>query len=200
MDQLKTTLSQIPHDQLILGLFIIACLIIAIIGSSIANRYAYRRIMLRKMGAAIDFETERRSRNRFRLFKLPRMKRVNPLVVIIVVAVLGFAVLKIVGEPEDSRTRSSSVFTGRVTHVRDGDTIVVGVTPIRFTDLDCAELGTAAGERAKVRMQEFVGGKTVTCELTGRKSYDRMIGECELGDGRNLSAIMIQEGYCTRWR
>ena len=156
--------------------------------------------MLRKMGAAIDFEKERRSRNRFLLFKPPRMKRVNPLVVIFVGAAIGFAVLNIIGEPEGSRTGSSSVLTGRVSHVRDGDTILVGVTPIRFRDLDCAELGTADGERAKVRMKALVGGNTVTCELTGRKSYDRMIGECDLSDGRNLSEVMIQEGYCTRWR
>ena len=108
--------------------------------------------------------------------------------------------LGIVREPEDSRTRSPNALTGRVTHVRDGDTIVVGNIPIRFTNLDCAELGTAAGERAKDRMQELAGSKTVTCELTGRKSYDRMIGECDLSDGRNLSAVMIEEGYCGRWR
>ena len=199
MGRIQYTLDQIPHDQLILGLFILACFIIAIFGSNIAFNYSRSKIMLRKMGTVIDFEKERRSRNRRRLFNMPRLKRINPLVVIIVGAAIGFAYLSIVGEPERSRTGSSSILTGRVTHVRDGDTIVVGVTPIRIANLDCAELGTAAGDVAKVRMQELVGGKTVTCDLTGRKSYDRMIGECDLGDGRNLSVVMIQEGYCTRW-
>ena len=200
MDQLKTTLDQIPRDQLILGLFIFGCLIIAIIGSDIAFRYSRRKIMSRKFGSAVDFEKERRRRKRIRLFNLPKFERINPMVAIIVVAAIGFAYLNIVGEPEGSRTGSPDALTGRVTHVRDGDTIVVGVTPIRFADLDCAELGTAAGERAKARMQALADGKTVTCELTGRRSYDRMIGECNLRDGRNLSAVMIQEGYCGRWR
>jgi endonuclease YncB( thermonuclease family) len=31
---------------------------------------------------------------------------------------------------------------GQVTRVRDGDTIAVGGTPVRFANLDCAELGT----------------------------------------------------------
>ena len=118
MNQVKATIDQIPKDQLILGLFILGCLIIAIIGSNIAFRYSRRKIMLRKMGAAIDFEKERRSRNRLRLFKLAKLKRINPLVVIIVGAAIGFAVLNIVGEPEGSRTGSSSVLTARVTHVR----------------------------------------------------------------------------------
>lgn len=200
MGKIQNTLDQIPHNQLILGLFIFACLIIGIIGSNIAFKYSQRKIMLRKMGTAIDFEKERRSRNRLRWLKLPRLRRINPMVVIIVGAAIGFAYLNFVGEPEGSRTGSSSVLTGRVTHIRDGDTIVVRSTPIRFSNLDCAELGTAAGERAKVRMQALAGGKTVTCDLTGRRSYDRMIGECDLGDGRNLSAVMIREGYCIRWR
>ena len=122
------------------------------------------------------------------------------MIVIIVIAALGFAYLNFISEPEGSRTGSSSILTGRVSHVRDGDTIVVGVTPIRFANLACAELGTVAGERAKIRMQALSGGKTVTCDLTGRHSYDRMIGECNLSDGRNLSAVMIREGYCSRWR
>lgn len=41
MDQFQNTLDQIPRDQLILGLFIIGCLIIAIIGSNIAFRYEH---------------------------------------------------------------------------------------------------------------------------------------------------------------
>jgi len=200
MDQIQNAFDQLPQDQLILGLFIIACLIIAIIGSSIANRYAYRRIMLRKMGTAVDFEKERRRRKRLRFFNLPKFKRINPMVVIILGAAIGFAYLNFIGESEDQQTGAPNILTGRVTHVRDGDTIVVGNTPIRFADLDCAELGTAAGERAKVRMQALSGGKTVTCDLTGRKSYDRMIGECDLNDGRNLSSVMIQVGFCGRWR
>ena len=36
----------------------------------------------------------------------------------------------------------ADVITGIVTHVRDGDTIVVAGTPIRLANLDCAERGT----------------------------------------------------------
>ena len=100
-----------------------SCLIIGIIGSNIAFRYSRRKIVLRKMGTAIDFEKERRCLTRLKLFKLPRLRRINPLIVIIVGAAIGFAYLNIVGEPEGSKTGSPNALTGRVTHVRDGDTI-----------------------------------------------------------------------------
>jgi endonuclease YncB( thermonuclease family) len=89
---------------------------------------------------------------------------------------------------------------GRVTHVRDGDTIEVMGTPIRFAKLDCAELGTPAGERAKRRMAQLVAGEKVQCQLSKRRSYDRVIGECDLQNGQSLSGIMIREGICRRWR
>ena len=88
---------------------------------------------------------------------------------------------------------------GRVTHVRDGDTIEVSGIPIRFGSLDCAERGTSDGQRATARMCTLVAGQTLTCYLNGRTSYDRKIGSCRLQDGRDLGAIMIREGYCARF-
>lgn len=87
----------------------------------------------------------------------------------------------------------------RVTHVRDGDTIEVGGVPIRFGSLDCPELNTDSGQRAAERMRVLISGETVTCHLNGRKSYDRKIGSCRLSDGRDLGAIMIDEGLCRRF-
>ncbi|SDF92429.1 hypothetical protein SAMN04488245_101148 [Alloyangia pacifica] len=97
--------------------------------------------------------------------------------------------------------RTTSVeLTGVTTHVRDGDTIEVQGVPIRFGSLDCAELGTAEGERASERMRSLALNRALRCTLTGRKSYDREIGECTLSDGRSLANIMIAEGLCRRWR
>jgi endonuclease YncB( thermonuclease family) len=94
---------------------------------------------------------------------------------------------------------SSREIVGRVTHVRDGDTIEVSGVPIRFGSLDCAESGTSVGERATARMRTLVARQTLTCYLNGRTSYDRKIGSCRLQDGRDLGAIMIQESYCSRF-
>ena len=104
------------------------------------------------------------------------------------------------GVSPKSENAVPSEIVGRVTHVRDGDTIEVAGTPVRFARLDCAEMDTAEGVSARKRMVELVRGQTVTCRLSGRRSYDRVIGRCDLEDGRNLSQTMVNEGYCGWWR
>ena len=91
------------------------------------------------------------------------------------------------------------VIEGPVSHVRDGDTIEVAGTPVRFGSLDCAERGTAVGDAATGRVRELVAGQSLTCALNGRSSYDRSIGRCTLPDGRDLAAQMIREGLCQRY-
>lgn len=108
---------------------------------------------------------------------------------------VGVIVNKGVGRAGDPGV-AGRVVAGRVSHVRDGDTIEVAGVPVRFGDLDCAELGTQAGQRAKREMQALVRGSRVSCELTGARSYDRVIGICRLEDGRSLSDAMRARAVC----
>lgn len=87
----------------------------------------------------------------------------------------------------------------RVTRVRDGDTIVVGLIPIRIANLDCAERGTAAGDRATRVARRLVSRATLTCRLEGRRSYDREVGICALPDGRDFGEVLISGGVCDGW-
>ena len=64
---------------------------------------------------------------------------------------------------------------GQVTQLRDGDTIEVNGIAIRLSALDCPERGTRDGERANRLAQHFLNTKAV-CELTGAKTYDRLVG------------------------
>ncbi len=89
---------------------------------------------------------------------------------------------------------------GRVTYVRDGDTIEVDGRPIRIATLDCGESGTIAGHIATRRMKALVSSERVTCSLTGERSYDRWIGSCRLASGQDIASVMIGEGLCRRWR
>ena len=68
--------------------------------------------------------------------------------------------------------------TGTVTHVRDGDTIEVDDVPIRLEGIAAPELNEPGGQEATTAMKTLVEGKKVLCELTGERSYDRMIGVC----------------------
>lgn len=125
-------------------------------------------------------------------------------------AVTGVAIIAAIalvsGEFSSSDSTSSVVTSpgqgsvaGIVGHVRDGDTVEVAGVPIRFETLDCAELGTDDGERAKLRMRELALGQPLACQLIGRSSYDRQIGNCRLSDGRDVGEVMIAEGWCERW-
>ena len=70
----------------------------------------------------------------------------------------------------------AGVLSGRVTHVRDGDTIEISGTPVRIANLDCAERGTSAGDRATRRMRELARQSPMRCRMNGQRSYDREIG------------------------
>lgn len=117
------------------------------------------------------------------------------------VAIVGFLAAAVIGNGGPPAPRSTTAqLIDHVTRVRDGDTIVVGLIPIRIANLDCAESGTAQGERATRRMKQLVSGQTLACRLYGRRSYDREVAVCALPDGRDLGEVMIAEGMCKRWR
>lgn len=104
------------------------------------------------------------------------------------------------GPPGTVTTGVGRTVSGPVTHVRDGDTIEVAGTAVRFDTLDCAEWNTPQGQKATARMKRLVrGAGTVTCRLTGQVSYDRLIGSCTMADGRDVANVMVAEGLCQPW-
>ena len=76
-------------------------------------------------------------------------------------------------------TVSGSFLQGVITHVRDGDTFEVNGIPIRLAALDCPENSTAEGRYAS-RIAKAYQGAEVKCELTGARTYDRLVGYCEI--------------------
>jgi micrococcal nuclease len=93
------------------------------------------------------------------------------------------------------------VLTGTVTHVRDGDTIEVGKIPIRLNGVSAPELKEPLGPQSKKFMRELVNGKSVRCELTGAKTYDRLVGTCYLGS-KDIGISVIEAGLaldCPRY-
>ncbi|MEP1201621.1 thermonuclease family protein [Tateyamaria sp.] len=97
-------------------------------------------------------------------------------------------------------TMAATIESHRVS-VRDVDTIVVGGTPMRLNGVDGPELSTRAGRNAKAWMQSHVRGKTITCQLNGERTYDRMVGVCFI-DGVDIGASAVAAGHaldCRRY-
>jgi len=90
---------------------------------------------------------------------------------------------------------------GRVTHVRDVDTIEVNNLPIRLNGVDGPETDERGGKAAKVWMTKLVLRKPVRCWLNGDKTYDRWVGTCYLKD-QDIGALAIGAGQardCARY-
>lgn len=102
---------------------------------------------------------------------------------------------------DDTGERSGEILRSQADNARviDGDTVEVLGTRVRIANLDCAELPSAAGERAKLAAGVFLrSGAEISCTLSGRRSYDRELGLCAV-DGRDLGEYLIANGACDRW-
>ena len=87
---------------------------------------------------------------------------------------------------------------GQVTQLRDGDTIEVNGIAIRLSALDCPERGTRDGEHANRLAQQFLNAKA-ECELTGAKTYDRLVGYCSI-ENQDFGLFMMQNSACKVWK
>ena len=111
---------------------------------------------------------------------------------------LALACLMILCSPVAAqKTKKPTVLRGKVTHVRDGDTIEVNGIAIRLSALDCPERGTQKGKNAARIAQQFLGSQAM-CELTGAKTYDRLVGYCEV-NGEDFGAYMMNNSSCKVW-
>ncbi len=83
---------------------------------------------------------------------------------------------------------------GIVSHVRDGDTIELGPIAVRLQGIAAPEGDEPGGAVAADAMRDLVLGKDLRCDLTGDRSYDRVIGVCFLDDGRDVGEVMVFQG------
>ena len=94
-------------------------------------------------------------------------------------------------------TRAVAVLKGTITHVRDGDTFEINGIPVRISALDCAENSTPEGKKITRFAKKFLG-KQAVCELTGAKTYDRVVGYCSI-EGKDFARTMMNETSCKLW-
>jgi endonuclease YncB( thermonuclease family) len=96
-----------------------------------------------------------------------------------------------------------------VPRIVDGDTLYVASHKIRLSGVDAPEtdqvcLGAEGwpvncGLESKMRLEDRVGGKPLTCSLSGRDKYGRSLGDCFLG-GEGISRWLVRNGLALAFR
>jgi micrococcal nuclease len=83
--------------------------------------------------------------------------------------------------------------------VIDGDTIIINNVRLRLAGIDAPELDHPWGRQSKWAMVQLCKGQTVTAKIKPELSYDRMVAECFLPDGRDLAAELVRIGLALDW-
>ncbi len=93
------------------------------------------------------------------------------------------------------------MFEGRVTRVIDGDTFWMDAaeTRIRVWGLDAPELGEPGGDSATGALRGLIGDTPVTCRTRDIDRFGRIVGQCYLADGRDMTRAMIETGTATEF-
>lgn len=87
--------------------------------------------------------------------------------------------------------------------VIDGDTIEIHGERIRLNGIDSPESGAVCGtvnvyQKAALALSDFIGSRTVSCDISGEDRYARKIGTCEVG-GAGLADHMVSSGWARDW-
>lgn len=98
----------------------------------------------------------------------------------------------------DRPQQPDTVIKGRC-WVIDGDTIVIDNTHIRLAGIDAPELDHPWGQQSKWAMVKLCKGQTITARIKPEMSYDRIVAECFLPDGRDLAAELVKAGLALDW-
>lgn len=117
------------------------------------------------------------------------------------IAVLA-ACASLLDPPEPTAERAPGQLVGGVTRVVDGDTFWISTadTSIRVWGLDAPETAQPGGARATAALTQLIAGQTLSCRQRDIDRYGRIVGQCTLPDGRDITAAMIASGtareYC----
>jgi len=88
----------------------------------------------------------------------------------------------------------NSRFTGAVTSVHDGDTIVIAGQSIRLDSIDAPELDQAYGHASRDRLAAQVLGQNVTVTYAKTDLYGRVLGTVFKPDCTQVNLGQVQAG------
>ena len=94
-----------------------------------------------------------------------------------------------------------NVYEGQVLRVIDGDTFDALVNlgfgvyqkfRVRVEGVDTPEMNTREGKKAKMVVEDLIGGKTVYLSEAGSDKYGRALARVELITGKDLTEYLIE--------
>lgn len=99
---------------------------------------------------------------------------------------------------QPARPQLGTVLRGRC-WVVDGDTIIVENVRLRLAGIDAPELDHPWGQKSKWALVQLCKGQVITARLRPELSYNRIVAECFLPDGRDLAAELVRVGLALDW-
>jgi endonuclease YncB( thermonuclease family) len=99
---------------------------------------------------------------------------------------------------------AQTTYTGKVTAVKDGDTIEMLVkgkkVRIRLFGIDSPEKGQAFGEKARQYTADLCFGKPVTAVQRNRDQYGRVVADVYLADRTFVNEALVRAGYAWHYK
>jgi endonuclease YncB( thermonuclease family) len=125
----------------------------------------------------------------------PRFTQILPICALILASVI-FSSFTPRAAAEDLGT-----IEARVARVVDGDTFKLSgqSQSIRVWGLDAPERNKAGGSAATAALNALISGQTLSCVVVDIDRYQRLVGQCFLPDGRDITAAMIMTGTATEY-
>jgi len=121
----------------------------------------------------------------------------------------GLAPVPLIVLSAPSEVRAATVVLNGVARVIDGDTLELQGERVRLHGIDAPETHQrcrdphgqwyACGQQATARLRSGIGNRPVTCTVSTRDRYGRVIGVCH-ADGVDLNARLVREGLALAYR
>jgi micrococcal nuclease len=95
---------------------------------------------------------------------------------------------------------------GRTAVILDGDTVAFGPERVRIVNIEAPGISEPNCEREEIfalrsrqRLAELIRAGPVTIERLGRDHLGRTLARVILSDGRDVSALLVEEGLALPW-
>jgi endonuclease YncB( thermonuclease family) len=101
-----------------------------------------------------------------------------------------------------SSTTSRSGDLAGIARVTDGDTLRIGAQAIRLNGIAAPERSEPGGSESTRYLRALVEGRDIACRDTGARTYGRIVATCQLTNGRDIGAAMVEGGHardCARY-